>query len=210
MTIELKAEKRENLGSLQAKKIKRSGRIPAVIYSKDGNINLSLNTREFEVEYFKGNSKSSVIELDLDGKKIKVIAHTIDLDPVSDRPVHVDFLICGKTGIKAQPKLNFINKDKSIGLKRGGFLHVALRKVTVICDSQEAVPASIDVDVSSLQSGDKIRGADLNLPKGVKVASKKSFLIASIIGRAGKAEEETPEASASTEAAPAAAEADKK
>ena len=210
MSIELKAEKRENLGSLQAKKIKRSGRIPAVIYSNDGNINLSLNTREFEVEYFKGDSKSSVIELDLDGKKIKVIAHAIDLDPVSDRPVHVDFLICNKTGIKAQPKLNFINKDKSIGLKRGGFLHVALRTITVICDSQEVVPTSIDVDVASLQSGEKIRSADLDLPKGVKVANKKAFLIASIIGRSGKADEETPEAAASTEAAPAAAEAEKK
>lgn len=126
MSIVLKAEKREQLGSSAAKRIKRANRIPAVIYSKNGNVNLSLEVKEFEHEYFKGNILASLVELELAGKKIKVIAHKVELDPVSDRPVHVDFLNCEETkALRAKPKLDFINQDKSSGLKRGGFLHRA-------------------------------------------------------------------------------------
>lgn len=200
--VVLKAEKREKLGSLVAKKIKRTGKIPAIIYGKNGNTNLIIDVKEFEFEYFKGNVQASVIELELDGKKIKVIAHQVDLDPVSDRPIHVDFINCEESKtVRAQPKINFVNKDKSIGLKRGGFLHVNLRKVPVVCDSVNNVPTTIDVDIATLQVGQKIRGSDLKLPTGVTLEKKNTFLIASIVGRASKAEDETPAAGA---AAPAA------
>ena len=143
-TIVLKAEKREKLGSLEARKIKKTGRIPAIIYSSKGNINLTVDAKEFEHEYYKGNALTTVIELELDGKKIKVIPHQIALDPVSDHPVHIDFLNCAEAkAVKAQPKINFINQDKSPGLKRGGFLNIVLRKVTVICDSEKSVPNQI-------------------------------------------------------------------
>ena len=205
-SLVLKAEKREKLGSLEAKKIKRTGRIPAVIYSKNGNINLTIDAKEFEHEYFKGNSQTSVIELELDGKKIKVIAHQIELDPVSDRPVHVDFLNCQESKLfRAQPKLNFANQDKSPGLKKGGFLHIVLRKVEVICDNEKIIPEAIAIDVGVMHVGQKIRGADLHLPAGVKLAKKGTFLIASIIGRASKAEDDAAAtAAAGAAAAPAA------
>ena len=202
-SIVLKAEKREVLGTSEARKIKGAGKIPAVIYSKNGNINLSIDAKEFEFEYFKGHSQSTVVELDLDGKKIKVIAHKIDLDPVSDRPVHVDFLNCADSKvIKAQPKLNFINQDKSVGIKRGGFLHVVLRRVSIICENESSVPESIDIDIAPMHVGQKIRGADLVLPAGVKLAKNPSFLIASIIGRVSKTDAE--EAAAAGGAAAAA------
>jgi large subunit ribosomal protein L25 len=213
--VVLKAEKREQLGSLVAKKIKRTGKIPAVIYNKDGNINITIDVKEFEFEYFKGNTQATVIELDFDGKKTKVITHNIDLDPVSDRPIHVDFLNCENSkAVKAQPKLNFINQDKSTGLKKGGFLHIVLRRVSVICDSVNNVPTSIDIDVAPMQVGQKVRGSDLNLPAGVTLAKKGTFLVASIIGRASKTEDETaagaaagttPAAGAAAAKAPAAA-----
>ncbi len=110
MSVVFKAEKRENLGTSASRKIKREGRIPAVIYDAAGNVNLSLDVKEFEHEYFKGSALTSVVELELGGKKLKVIAHKIELDPVSDRPVHVDFLHCEKDKpVRAQPKLVFIN-----------------------------------------------------------------------------------------------------
>ena len=202
-SVVLKAEKRENLGSLQTKKIRRAGKIPAVIYSKNGNINLAVDTREFEHEYFKGNVLTSVVELDLDGKKLKVIAHKVELDPVSDRPTHIDFFNCQELkSIKAQAKLVFANQDRSPGLKKGGFLHVVLRRVDLLCDNEKSVPNEIQVDIGSLHVGAKIRGADLILPEGVKLAKKGSFLIASIIGRASKTEDEAA-ATAAGAAAPA-------
>ncbi len=113
MSITLKAEKREQLGTASSRKLKNAGRIPAVIYAKGGNINLSLDVREFEAEYFKGKLPVSLIELEFADKKTKVIAHKIELDPVSDRPVHVDFFDCDNAkSIRAKPNsLLLIKKD---------------------------------------------------------------------------------------------------
>lgn len=216
----LKAEKREILGSSEARRIRKANRIPAIIYSKNGNINFSLDVKEFEHEYFKGNSLTSLFEIELDGKKIKVIAHKVELDPVSDRPIHVDFFNREESkSLRAKPKLIFINQEKSPGLKKGGLLHVVLRKVEVICESEKSIPEKIEVDIGSMQVGHKVRASNLKLSSGVKLAKKDNFLVASIIGR-GKAEEEekavtdaaTPAAGAAAAPAPAAAkaEADKK
>jgi large subunit ribosomal protein L25 len=206
MSVVLKAEKREQLGSLATKKIRKVGRLPAVIYSKNGNINLSLDVKEFEHEYFKGVALTSVIELELAGKKTKVIAHKIEVDPVSDRPIHVDFLGCEENkGIRAKPKLVFINQEKSPGLKKGGFLHVVLRRLEVVCDNAKAIPEKIEIDVGALHVGNKIRANNLPLPNGVKIAQKGNFLIASIIGRGKSEEEEKAAAAAATPAAGAAA-----
>ena len=207
--VTLKAEAREKLGTSEARKIKNSGLIPAVIYSKNGNVNLSISAKEFEQEYFKGNSLSSVLNIELGSKKFKVIAHKVELDPVSDRPVHIDFFNCDETkAFVAKPKLNFINQEKSPGLKRGGFLHVVLRKLEVVCQNEKSIPTSIDIDVGSMQVGQKIRISNVKLSDGVKAKKGGSVLIASIIGR-GKAEEETTNtaAAATTAAAPAAGQA---
>ena len=210
MSVVLKAEKRDLLGTSAARKMKREGSIPAVIYSEDGNINLSLNTREFEREYSKGTILTSVIELDFNGKKTKVIAHKVDLDPVSDHPIHIDFLDCEKEKtIRAQPRIVFTNLDKSPGIKKGGFLHTVLRKTTVICENGAAIPERLEIDASTLHLGYKIRAERLSLPEGVKLAKKDNFLIASLIGR-GKSEEDPAAAQAAAGAAPAAKAEDKK
>lgn len=206
MSVVLKAEKREALGSSASKKIKRLGRIPAVIYSKNGNVNLSLDTREFEQEYFKGTTLTTVIELDLAGKKTKVIAHKVELDPVSDRPVHIDFLSCEEAKqVRAKPKLLFVNQDKSPGLKKGGVLNIVLRRVEVLCDGEKSIPQSLEVDVGTLHVGHKFRADKLKLAAGVKLAKKGNFLIASITGRGKSEEEKAAEAAAAGGAAAPAA-----
>lgn len=189
MSVTLKAQKREQTGSLATKKIKREGLIPAVIYGAKSNINLSVDTREFEVLYYKGESLTTVVELDLDGKKNKVIAHKIELDPVSDRPIHIDFFACiEKSEIRAKPKLTFVGKEKSPGFKKGGFLNVVLRRAEVICESEASIPHEIEIDASKLSIGSKVRSEDVEMPEGVKFYSKSSFLIASITGR-GKSDD---------------------
>ncbi len=208
MSIVLKAEIREQVGSLASKKIKRQGLIPAVIYSKEKNINICLNSRDFEQQYFKGVTLTSVIDLEISGKKNRVIAHKIDLDPVSDRPVHIDFMLCeNNKPIRAKPKINFSNQDKSPGIKKGGFLHIVARNLEVLCDGEKSIPQFIEADVASLHLGSKLRAENLKLPSGVTLLKKGNFLIASIIGR-GKSEEDkvatattaTPVAGATTPA----------
>lgn len=205
MSIALKAEKREQLGSASAKKLKRVGQIPAVIYAKDGNINLSLPVKEFEQEYYKGNMPTTVIELEIAGKKMKVIAHKIELDPVSDHPIHIDFLACEDNKvIAAKPKLAFLNQEKSPGLKKGGFLHIVMRRLAVVCDGEKDIPNKIDIDVGSLHIGSKIRSESIVLPAGVKLSKKGNFLIGSIVGR-GKSEDEVVAPVAGAAPAPAVA-----
>lgn len=215
MSISLKAENREQLGTLASRKIKRQGLIPAIIYSKKGNINLALNSREFEQQFQKGVILTSVIDLEISGKKTRVIAHKVELDPVSDKPVHIDFMLCEENKpIRAKPKIKFTNQDKSPGLKKGGFLHVVARKLEVFCDGEKSIPETIEVDVGSLHVGSKFRANNLLLPQGVKLLKKGNFLIASIIGR-GKSEDEkttTPiaGATATTPATATPAKADEK
>lgn len=206
MSIVLKAEVREQVGSLASKKIKRQGLIPAVIYSKEKNINISLDSREFEQQYFKGVTLTSVIDLEISGKKTRVIAHKIDLDPVSDRPVHIDFMICeNNKPIRAKPKINFSNQDKSPGLKKGGFLHIVARSLEVLCDGEKSIPQSIEADVSTLHVGNKFRASNLKLPSGVNLVKKGDFLIASIIGRGKSDEDKTATTATATPTAGATA-----
>jgi large subunit ribosomal protein L25 len=189
-SISIKAEKRENIGTLSAKKIRKNNLIPAVIYDKNGNLNISIDGKEFEKQYFKGDILSSVIELELGDKKIKTIAHKVELDAVTDRPIHIDFFNSEeKKSVRVQAKINFINADKSAGLKKGGFLNVVIRKVALICDDESKIISKIDVDIATMQVGNKIRAVDLKLPQGVRLLKKDNFLIASITGRSSKVEE---------------------
>ena len=190
MSIALKAHKRDQIGTANARRIKNQGLIPAVIYDKKGNVNFSLDVKEFETEYFKGIALTSIVELELDGKKHRVIAHKVELDPVSDRPTHVDFMYCdNEKQLRVKPKLVFTNQEKSPGIKKGGLLHIVLRRVEVVCDSEKSIPQNIEIDIGSMHLGTKIRAQDLKLPNGVKLKHKNNFLIGSIIGR-GKSEEE--------------------
>lgn len=205
-SFQLKAQERNKLGSLEARRIKKAGMIPAVIYSKEKNINISLDKREFETEFSKGNILSRVAEIEVNGEKIKAIAHRVELDPVSDFPVHIDLVECDNNSkLKAKPRINFTNQDKCLGLKKGGFLHIVARKVEVLCDSEKNLIETIDIDIARLQVGQKVRSSQIKLPSGVEFKNKTNFLIASITGR-GKAEEESSaDASSASTAAGAAA-----
>ncbi len=200
-SLQLKAQKREKFGSLEAKRIKNAGNIPAVILSKKGNADIIINSKEFELEFKKGNIQSKVIEIEVDGKKIKSIARTIDLDPVSDRVVHVDFLNLDEAKkVRAWPKVEIKNTEKSPGIKKGGFLNIRLHKVEVVCDDISKIPGSVVIDASRLAVGDKVRRDDVTLEAGVKFASSNNFLFASITGR-GKSEDEAATGDAAAAAA---------
>jgi large subunit ribosomal protein L25 len=203
-SFNLKANLRKTLGSADSRRSRKSGQLPAVIYKKGSeNLNIVVDSKDFEHQYLKGNVFTTVVEIELEGKKLQALARKIEFNPVTDKPEHVDFVQFEKKSlVKAQVKLNFINKDRSIGLKRGGFLHVVLRRVEVLC-SPDSIPQTIEIDTASLKVGSKVRSQDLQLPEGVKIAKKDNFIIASIIGRGSK-DDDKAEAVADGAAAPAA------
>ena len=174
-----------------------------------------MDQREFEREYHKGICLTTIAEIEIEGKKVKAIAHKIETDPVTDRPTHIDFFNVDENKVaRAKPKLVFAGKDKSPGLKKGGFLHTVLRRAELICKDLNAIPHELEVDASKLHLGDKITSDSIKLPAGTEFAKKSAFLIASITGR-GKSEEESAatspvEGEASAEGDSAPAESDKK
>ncbi len=205
MQVSFKAELREKMGSSEARRIKAKNLIPAVIYGKNTkNINISVSRKEFEYEYQKGNIKTSVISLQLGNEVIKTTIGEIEVHPVSDSAIHINFLPCVENKeILAQPAIVFENREKSPGLKKGGFLHIVLRRAKVFCADEANIPNEIKVDVGSMHMGEKIRANNVVLPQGVRFANRDNFLIGSIIGR-GKSDEEKAPVAAEATAAPAA------
>lgn len=206
----LNSTSRSIIGSSESRRIRKSGLIPAVVYIKgsENNLFISVDRKEFEHEYFKGDIFATVTDLKLDGKSIKVLPHKVDLNPVTDRPIHIDFVKIEKSqSVKSKVKLKFVGNDKSPGLKKGGFLHIVLRKVELICNP-DSIPQFVEVNVSALQVGSKVRAKDIELPNGVKFSDKSNFIICSVIGRGSKEEqssEATAEAAGAVQAAAPAA-----
>ena len=189
----LAANIRKSTGSADSRRARKNGAIPAVILDKNGNLNVTIDAKTFEQEYFKGQIYTTLADISVDGKNIKAIAHKIEFDPVTDRPIHIDFIkVEPGQNVKVAAKVNFLNRDKCIGLKRGGFLHINLRRIAVICPV-DAIVENINIDISKNIVGDKIRSNKISLPAGTKFAAKEEFLVASITGRGTKATEESSE-----------------
>lgn len=199
---------RTDMGSANTNRLRKTGMIPAVIYGTENNKNvyLAVHKKEFDKEYLKGGIQTRPIELNIDGKKYKVLTYQIDLDPITDLPRHIDFiLIDGKKEIKAYVAVNYIGRDKSPGLKRGGFLNILKRKIQCYCNPMD-IPTEITVDVSQTHIGEKIKISNITLPSGIKPVDKSNFNICTVTGR-GKSTDDAPAAAttAATTAAPAAA-----
>lgn len=190
--VKLDGNIRTSFGSSSTKKLRKNDRLPAVIYGENGadNIFIDIDIKAFEKEYFKGGVETKIFEIKTDRETYKLICYQIDLDPVSDRPRHVDFIsIKDKKQVKVLVPLKFINSEKSPGLKRGGYLNVMYRKLQVICDPNN-IPPAIEIDCASLRLKQSVKISNLKLPDGVKPASKKDVMLVRIIGR-GKDDADT-------------------
>ena len=124
----LKATKRESLSSGSNNKLRAKGLIPAILYGgKDANQNISVNKKEISGIINSDTFLSKVLELDVDGKKEKVIPRDVAYHVVSEEPIHIDFMriVSGKKIILEIP-VKFINHPDSPGLKRGGVLNLSL------------------------------------------------------------------------------------
>ena len=190
--VRLDGNIRKNFGSSVTRKLRKNDRLPAVIYGEDSNENtfIDLDIKSFEKEYYKGGIETKIFEINIEGKTYELLCYQVDLDPVSDRPRHVDFIsIKNKKQVKVLIPLKFINSEKSPGLKRGGYLNVMYRKLQVLCDPKN-IPSSIEIDCSSLRLKQSIKISNLKLPEVVKAASKKDLMLARIIGR-GKDDTDT-------------------
>lgn len=185
MTISFNGSIREEIGGSSARKLRKENRLPAVIYGEKDqlNVNISLDLKEFEKEYKKGCIETKNIEIKAGKETFEVVCYQIDLDPVSDRPRHVDFISTkGKKEVKVLVPVKYTNRDKALGLKNGGFVNVLVRKVQIICDPKN-IPPYFEIDCTPLRLKQSVMLFDLKLPTNAKFVSKKNLMLVKVIGR---------------------------
>ena len=178
----LKAIKREKTSSGNNNKLRSKGLIPAILYGgKEANQKISIQEKEVKNLINSDTFLSKVLELDIDGKKEKVIPRDVSFNVVSDRPIHIDFMriVSGKKIILEIP-VKFINHPDSPGLKRGGVLNIVRRKVELKCPA-ENIPDEIVVDLAGTDIGTSIKISSVKLESDVvPTISGRDFVIATV------------------------------
>ena len=199
MAIKLNAEIRKVAGKGAARAVRKNKNIPAVIYGeKKEPTSIELNGHEFEMLLGQPSLRTKLFEISVNGAKEDAMLMDIQYHPVSDRVVHVDFKrINVKEPVHVVVPVEVINADVSKGIKLGGVLNFAVRKVALV-GLVDDMPEKITIDLSDVTIGDTIHGSDLVLPKGITLGLHMADLAFATIG--GKMPEE-----ADAKAAPAAA-----
>jgi large subunit ribosomal protein L25 len=187
---EIKAQARPRSGKGGARAIRREDKVPGVVYGEGGvPENISVNGRELNIIVGRGKFLSTVFDLDIDGKKARVIPRDVQLDPVKDWPIHVDFQRIGASArIRVNVPVRFINEGLSPGLKRGGVLNIVRHEVEVTCPA-DAIPDRFEFDLEGLEIGRSIHISATKMPEGVKpTILNRDFTVATVAGH--KIEEE--------------------
>ena len=187
---ELKATARPMSGKGAARAERRAGRVPAVIYGDNQPpLPISLDDRELRLRIFAGHFLTSIYEIDLEGKKHRVIPRDYHLDPVKDFPIHVDFLRLGEgTTIRVSVPLHVKGTEASPGIKRGGTVNIVTHTIELQV-SVDNIPQSIEVDVSALEINHSLHLSDVTLPAGTKAVSRSDATLVTIVPPSGYAEE---------------------
>lgn len=205
----IKAEGRAARGKSGARAVRREGRVPGVIYGGDDAAQeaISLDLNDLGKIIGRGRFLASVFEIEVAGRRTKAIPRDVQLDPVRDTPLHVDFQRIGSDNqVKLRVPVRFINDLLSPGLKRGGVLNVVRREIEVWAPA-DRVPEVFEINLEGLEIGRSIHISAVALPEGVTPTIQgRDFTIATIAGASakGEAEEGVPGAAASAEAAAAA------
>ncbi len=207
----LKATKRETVSTGQINKLRAEGSIPAILYGgKKDNLKISLKKLHLQNIIKTETFMSKVFDLDIDGQAEKALAREIAYDPLSDEPIHIDFLRITKgSKIILEIPVNFINQDKSPGLKKGGVLNIVRRKVELKCPT-ENIPNEIIVDLNNVEINTSLKISSVKLPEGVTpTIIGRDFVIGTVVAptvlvEPEKTEETTAEGEEPVEGAEAA------
>ncbi len=208
-TYALKAETRNGTGKGAARAARRENKVPAVIYGdKKEPVSIVLPAKEINLEYRKGHMYTNLCNLGVDGKDHLVLARDVQVDPIKETVLHVDFLrVTAKTNIHVRVPVHFLNEDKCPGLTmHKGVLNIAHHEIEMICQATN-IPEAIEIDLAGKEIGDAIHAQDVKFPAGAKPADTRNFTIAAVAAPR-RVVEEAP-AAAEGEAAAAGAEGEK-
>jgi large subunit ribosomal protein L25 len=181
------AEAREAVGTGGARATRRAGRVPAIIYGGGAApVTISLDPRDVIKGVNTEGFYARLLPLTVDGKVVEVLPKAVQFHPVTDAPVHADFLRVDKnTTIRVEVPVHLLNQDKCRGLKMGGILNIVQHTVEVLCPAT-SIPSGFDVDLTDYKVAEAIKSSAIKLPEGVKFTILgRDFTIATIVAPAG-------------------------
>jgi large subunit ribosomal protein L25 len=202
---ELSATARPKAGKGAARAVRREGRVPGVIYGDNKEpLAIALDFKELKLKIYAGHFLTTVLNVDVDGTKHRVIPRDFQLDPVMDNPIHVDFLRLGEGAqVRVRVPIHVINADAAPGIKRGGTVNIVTHTITVQCLADD-IPQAFEVDISGLEINYSRHLSEITLPANVRVLEHGDITLVTIVPPSGYAEEMKAAAEAAAQAAAAA------
>ncbi|MEE8516783.1 MAG: 50S ribosomal protein L25/general stress protein Ctc [Alphaproteobacteria bacterium] len=200
--INFPASVRQKAGKGAARAIRRAGQVPAIVYGdKKDPMLIAVDPKVLGQELNKTGFFTKMVDLKVDNETHRALPRDVQFHPVTDRPIHVDFLrITADTQINVAVPVIFLNEEESPGIKRGGVLNVVRHEIEVTC-AAERIPQSIDIDLTGLDIGDSIHISHITLPAGViPTITDRDFTIATVAAPTVRAEEEAAEQAAAAAA----------
>ena len=191
-TLDANIRNTKTKGELSA--IRNGGSIPAIIYGGEAqNEKVSISKKLLKSLIEKENFLSSIVTLNVDGKPQNVLPREIKYHIITDEPIHVDFLrVVPGVKIRIEVPVQFINHEKSPGLKRGGVLNIVRRKVELRCPS-EKIPENLIIDLDGVDIGESFKISSINLETDVAPTIRgRDFVIATLAAPTVMKEPEKP------------------
>ncbi|MEN9682337.1 MAG: hypothetical protein RLZZ427_88, partial [Pseudomonadota bacterium] len=188
----LPAETRDRAGKGASRALRREGRVPAVVYGgNEEPLAIHVEEKLLVKQLGTGHFFNSIVEIEVGGKVVKTLPKDAAFHPVSDRPLHVDFLrLSANSTVHVEVPVVFVNEAASPGLKRGAVLNIVRHELELVC-APDKIPDDIQIDVTGLDVGASIHISHVALPAGVKSAiTDRDFTIATIVAPSGLRSEE--------------------
>lgn len=182
-TLTLAAETRTQAGKGASRVLRREGRVPAVVYGgKEEPHAIHVEAKELVRQLGTGHFLNSVVDIEIDGKTVRTLPKDVAFHPVTDRPLHVDFLrVAANSKVHVEVPVLFVNEAASPGLKRGGVLNIVRHELELVCDADK-IPDDIQIDLTGRYVGDSIHISHVTLPAGSASAiTDRDFTIATIV-----------------------------
>ena len=181
--LNLPAEARDRAGKGASRALRRASRVPAVIYGgNEEPTTIHVEEKLLMKLLNTGHFMNSIVMIELGGKTLRTLPKDVAVHPVSDRPLHVDFLrLSADAKIDVEVPVHFINEELSPGLKRGAVLNVVRHELHLICEADK-IPSEVQIDVTGLDVGDSIHISHVTLPAGSASAiTDRDFTIATVV-----------------------------